>query len=111
MRFFTATSAVCVTGLTGVNTGSFFSRSGQNVNPVLIQIGGLGILTFTSLVFYCIRNGFSLTDRIALGQAILHDKTFDMGRVLKAIVIWTLIIETCGAVFIFYAQRPSLFKN
>lgn len=98
--FFTATSAVCVTGLSVVSTGTFFSRWGQSVILALIQLGGLGIMTFTSLTFYLLRHKVSLLDRVAVGQTILHDQSFDMARVLKAIVIWTLLIETLGAVVI-----------
>ncbi len=107
--FFTATSAVCVTGLSVVSTGSFFSRFGQNVIFVLIQIGGLGIMTFTSLAFYFLRHRISLTDRIAVGHTILHDRTFDMGSVLKAIVLWTFVIEGLGALLIFI-MAPEHFS-
>jgi len=98
---FTAASATCVTGLTVVDTGSFFSRFGQTVILVLIQTGGLGIMTFTSLAFYLRRNRISLVDRIAVGQSLLHDPSFHLGRFLKHIFIWTMLIEAAGGVLIF----------
>jgi trk system potassium uptake protein TrkH len=99
--FFTATSAVCVTGLTVVDTGSFFNTFGQTVILLLIQAGGLGIMTFASLAFYLWRHRVSLTDRIAVGQSILHDRTFHLGSFLLRMVFWTLLLEALGAMTIF----------
>ncbi len=105
---FTATSATCVTGLIVVDTGSFFSRFGESVILVLIQLGGIGIMTYTGLVFYLLNRRVSLVDRIALGQSIIHDKTFNLGKFLLRIVVWTLLIEATGAVLIFI-QAPYGF--
>lgn len=99
--FFTATSAVCVTGLTVVDTGSFFKPFGYGVILGLIQIGGLGIMTFTSLAFFLWRRRISLTDRIAVGQSILHDQKFHLGSFLFRILIWTAFIEIAGSFLIF----------
>ncbi|MCW5203921.1 hypothetical protein VU12_13410 [Desulfobulbus sp. US4] len=56
---FTATSAVCVTGLVVADTGQEFTRAGQSVILLLIQMGGLGIMTFTSLTFFSLeKEGF-----------------------------------------------------
>ena len=76
---FTATSAVCVTGLTVVDAGASFSRFVQTVILFLIQAGGLGIMTFASLTFYLWRHQLSLTDRIAVGQSLLYDQSFSLG--------------------------------
>ncbi len=105
---FTATSAACVTGLTVVDTGSCFTRFGQTVILCLIQLGGLGIMTFTGLVFYLWRRQVSLTDRIAVGQTLLHDPAFDLGRFLTRIVLWTFCIEAAGAILI-YIRDPQGF--
>ena len=94
---FTATSATCVTGLAVVDTGSTFSRYGQGVILVLIQIGGLGVMTLASLALYLMRQRVSLTDRIAVGQNLLHDAGFNLGRFLIAIVLLTMVIECAGA--------------
>lgn len=106
---FTATSATCVTGLTVVDTGTFFTRFGQAVIISLIQLGGLGIMTFTSLIFYLWRQRISLTDRIAVGQSLLHDPTFHLGKFLIRIVFCTFFIEAIGAVLI-YIQAPIGFS-
>ncbi|BCO09527.1 potassium transporter TrkH [Desulfolithobacter dissulfuricans] len=97
---FTATSATCVTGLAVVDTGTVYSRFGQTVILVLIQVGGLGIMTLTSLAMYLLRQRVSLTDRIAVGQNLLHDPSFHLGRFLISIVLLTLGIEALGAVLL-----------
>lgn len=98
---FTATSAVCVTGLTVVDTGSYFTRFGQNVILSLIQLGGLGIMTFTSLAFYLWRRRVSITDQIAVGQSLIAGQSMSLVRFLKGMLIWTLSIEFIGATCIY----------
>ena len=94
---FTATSATCVTGLAVVDTGSSFSRFGQGVILFLIQIGGLGVMTLASLGLYLVRQRVSLTDSLAVGQNLLHDPGFSLGRFLIAIVFLALFVEALGA--------------
>lgn len=98
---FTATSATCVTGLIVVDTGTFFTRFGQDVILCLIQLGGLGVMTYTSLVLYLWRRKVSLTDRVAVGQSLLHDPSFDLGRFLVRAVVAVAAIELAGAVLLF----------
>ena len=100
--FFTATSATCVTGLTVVDTGSSFSTTGQTIIIILVQIGGLGIMSFASLTFYLLRNRVSLTDRITVGQNLLPDPSFNLGKFLIQIVVVTLFIEISGALFLYF---------
>ena len=97
---FTATSAACVTGLVVVDTGSYFSLLGKTVVLCLMQIGGLGIMTFTSLSIYLLRRRTSITDRIAIGQALCCETGFNLGRFLVEIVCWTFFIEIAGAVLL-----------
>jgi len=103
---FMATSAVCVTGLATVDTGTAFSPEGHWVLMGLFQLGGLGIMTYTSLVFYLWRRRVSLTDRLAVGQALLQDPSFHLGRFLIRVVRTVLIIELAGAVLI-YVLAPE----
>ncbi|NCC24206.1 MAG: potassium transporter TrkH [Deltaproteobacteria bacterium] len=105
---FTATSATCVTGLVVVDTGSFFSRYGQTIILVLMQIGGLGVMTFTSLGFYLLTKRVSLTDRLAVSQSLLHEPTFHLGRFLGQIVLAAFGIEIIGAICLF-AIDPQTF--
>ncbi len=106
---FTAASATCVTGLAVVDTGTCFSRNGQVVIMLLIQLGGLGIMTFTSLAFYLVRQQVSLTDRIAVGQALIPQNRFAMGEFLKAVLVGTFCIEAAGAGGLYFLAPPGSF--
>ncbi len=97
---FTATSATCVTGLAVVDTGTAFSTFGQTVILMLIQLGGLGIMTYSSLFFYLWRRRVSLTDHIAVGQSLLHAPSFHLGQFLLRVVAAVAIIEAAGALFL-----------
>jgi trk system potassium uptake protein len=93
---FTATSAICVTGLVVVDTGSSFSGFGQAVLLLLIQSGGLGIVTLGTLIAFASGRRVSFRERMNL-QAQLN--TFQVGGVLKLIqriVLLTLLIELIG---------------
>ncbi len=98
---FTSVSATCVTGLAVVDTGSTYSIFGQIVIAMLIQIGGLGVMTYSSLVFYLWRRRLSMTDRIAVGQSLLSDPAFHLGQFLKQMVLVCVCIETVGAVALY----------
>lgn len=104
---FTATSATCVTGLIVVDTGSFFSPFGQGVILLLIQLGGLGIMTYTSLVFYLWKRKVSITDRIAVGQSLLHDPSFHLGSFLIKMLKFTFIIEVSGSVLLYLLDNEK----
>ncbi len=106
---FTATSATCVTGLAVVDTGSYFTLFGKIIIMCLIQVGGLGIMTFTSLSIYLWRRKTTITDRIAVGQILLHDARFNLGKFLIEIVSWTFIIEATGAILL-YVMAPEIFS-
>lgn len=98
---FTATSAACVTGLTVVDTGTVYSRFGQTVILALIQLGGLGIMTFSTLIFYLWRRRVSLADHIAVGQSLLHDASFHLGRFLIRMAAVTAFVEAVGALTLY----------
>ena len=106
---FSATSAACVTGLVVVDTGSYFTAFGKTIILCLMQVGGLGIMTFTSLSIYLWRRRTTITDRIAVGQILLHDTRFNLGKFLVEIVSWTFIIEAVGAVLL-YLIAPKAFS-
>lgn len=106
---FTATSATCVTGLAVVDTGSFFSRTGQSFILGLIQIGGLGLMTYTSLVLYLWKRRIAFDDREAVSQTLLHNPRFSLGVFLKRVVLACIILEASGAV-ILYALDPQGFS-
>ncbi|MEJ2367451.1 MAG: potassium transporter TrkG [Acidobacteriota bacterium] len=95
---FTSTSAVCVTGLVVVDTGKAYTHFGQVVIMLLIQAGGLGVMTFAALTFQILRSRMSLQT-----TAVLHDSFFqrDIGHEFKRL-FWRILgmtfsIELVGA--------------
>jgi len=98
---FTSTSAVCVTGLTVQNTAIFFSFTGQVVILLLIQIGGLGIMTLTFFAAVVLFEGLSLHDRLLLGKMLSENRLARIGQTLSFIVALTFITEGIGAVILF----------
>jgi len=104
---FTATSAVCVTGLVVVDTGRDFTRFGQIIIMVLIQTGGLGIMTFAALMFQIMGRRLSLRS-----QAVLHGSFFqqDIGvnfrAMFRRILVITAVTEIVGAVLLSLVLLP-----
>jgi trk system potassium uptake protein len=94
---FTSTSAVCVTGLVVVDTGTYFSGFGQAVVMVLIQLGGLGYMSATTLLLLLIGRRLGLKDRLAIQQAIETSELANVKTLLISIVSMTLIFELTGA--------------
>ena len=103
---FTATSAVCVTGLATVDVSTVFNRTGQGIIMLLMQLGGLGVVTYSTLFLYMISKRISLWDRLAVGQALLHDSSFHLGRFLQRVIVTVLGIEILGAALL-YALEPD----
>lgn len=104
---FTATSAVCVTGLIVVDTGSFFTEFGQTIILILIQLGGLGIMTFASYFSYFFRGKSSYENQIMLKDMTNSDKIGEVFSVLKKIILLTFSIEFLGAVLIFVSTGAA----
>lgn len=98
---FTSTSAICVTGLTVQNPATFFTTTGQTVILLLIQVGGLGIMTLTFFAAVILFEGLSLHDRLLLGKMIQENRLARVGQTLKFIVIMTFSCEAIGAVVLF----------
>lgn len=94
---FTAVSSVAVTGLTVVDSYSNWSTFGKTVITILIQIGGLGIMTFTTLVAAALGRRIGLKDRLTLQEAMGQRGIKGMVRLALKIVKATLIIEAIGA--------------
>ncbi len=112
---FTSTSAVCVTGLVVVNTATYFTELGQFIILLLIQIGGLGIMTFTSYFSYFFKAGSSYENQLLLSSMTNTERLGEVFKTLKRILLITLIIEGIGAIFIFYnidvALIPSVLER
>lgn len=104
---FTATSAVCVTGLTVLDTGRDFTFFGQIIILTLIQMGGLGILTFTNLFGLFFRGYGSYRNRLMLKDMINANDLGDTFSILIKIIVFTFLIELAGAVVIYQFLEPE----
>jgi trk system potassium uptake protein len=102
---FTSTSAVCVTGLTPLDTQTTFTLHGQFVILVLIQAGGLGLMTFTFFLSMLAGEGISLHDRTLLREVISEQNIGFISRVLLEIITWTACIEGIGALLIYQTLK------
>ncbi len=96
---FTATTSVCVTGLTTVNTASHWSIFGKIVILLLIQMGGLGVITFTTLVFLIFRQKITLKNRLLIQDAYNLDTLSGLVKLTIWILKGTLLVEAIGAFF------------
>jgi trk system potassium uptake protein TrkH len=108
---FTATSAVCVTGLVVVDTGQYFTVFGQSIILVLIQIGGLGIMTFTSYFSYFFRGDSSYENQLQLKEMTNTERIADVFSTLKKIILLTVLIEAIGVFIIFNSLDETLFPS
>jgi trk system potassium uptake protein len=99
---FTATSAVCVTGLIVVDTATAYTRFGQVVILLLIQVGGLGIMTFAALAFLMLGRRLSLASQAALHDAFFQrDLGIEFKKTFRQILLITAAIELAGLAAIF----------
>ncbi len=97
---FTATSAVCVTGLVVVDTGTHWNMAGQITILILIQVGGLGIMTMATSVALIMGRKISLKGRLIMQEALNQFTIQGVVRLTKYIIITTFIIEGIGAFFL-----------
>ncbi|PJZ46179.1 TrkH family potassium uptake protein [Leptospira brenneri] len=100
---FTTISATCVTGLSTVDLSSQFTLTGQLIVLLLIQVGGLGLMTLTSFFSIFLAGKVSVSDTMMI-KDLLSEET--MGRakeILKQITVQTVVIESIGAVLLFYS--------
>ena len=98
---FTATSAVCVTGLITIDTESGFSRTGQAVILVLIQLGGLGLMTFGAFAVQLFQRHVSFGSQAALQDTFFQSGARgDLKSALRKILVLTFLIETAGALLL-----------
>jgi trk system potassium uptake protein TrkH len=102
---FTATSATCVTGLVVRNTGTDFTFFGQAVILLMIQIGGLGLMTFVAFFALFLGQNISLRESLSMTRIMDSEFVSDLKKVLASIVGWTLTIEAAGAFILFSTWR------
>lgn len=108
---FMATSAVCITGLAVADISTNFSMFGQTVIIVLIQVGGLGIMTFTGFFGYFFSGGFSFKNQLMFGEILGENKVASVIKTLLTMIFITLLFEFLGAILIFSTLDSANFPN
>ena len=104
---FTATSATCVTGLVVHITADQFTLFGQIVILLMIQIGGLGLMTIVSLVIIHSKTRLSLNNRLAMKELLNHQSLFNIQLFIRRIVRITFCFEGIGAVLLMFRFIPE----
>lgn len=103
---FTATTSICVTGLVTVNTLSHWTTFGHIVILILIQFGGLGVVTFTTTILLMMRKRITLRERLVIQEAYNLDTLRGLVRLTIKIMKGTFIVEGIGAVLYSIAFIP-----
>jgi len=110
---FTATSAVCVTGLSVVDVGTYYSFWGQLILLLLVQIGGLGYMTSMTLLMLLLGRRFRLKDKLAVQQALDQTGIGGISGLLRSILLATGILEFLGglALMAFFVPRFGFWRG
>ena len=108
---FTATSAVCVTGLTVVDTATHFTTFGHLIIMLLVQAGGLGIMTFAGLLAYAVGGQASLKSELAFRDLMSNRQIGNIMYFIYQVVVVTLVFEIIGATFIYFSLDDVLFQR
>lgn len=108
---FTSTSAVCVTGLIVVDTATYFTKFGQSIIMLLIQLGGLGIMTFASYFSYFFKGGTSYESQLMLKDMTNVEKIADVLGTLRKIITLTVLIEAIGVLFIYLSLDDTIMPS
>ena len=98
--FFTAASAVCVTGLVTVDTGTAWNTSGQVIILLLIQMGGLGIMTFSVFFYQLVGVKISLRSEFTVRDTFSPARQQNIPRLIRSVIFFTLLIEAVGVVLL-----------
>jgi trk system potassium uptake protein TrkH len=97
---FTSTSAVCVTGLATIDIGKDLSLAGQVITILLFQVGGLGIITFSTVFFIMMGRGISFRGREIVQSTFLHTPRADFLLILKSVLWFTVFFEALGTLLL-----------
>jgi trk system potassium uptake protein TrkH len=108
---FTSASAVCVTGLIVVDTASHFTPFGQLIILLLIQFGGLGIMTFAGLLAYAVAGQTSFKTQLAFKDIMSSRQVNNIMHFVYQVVIVTILFEVAGSVFIYFSLDDALFER
>ena len=104
---FTSASATCVTGLTPYHTGTHFSLAGQIIILILIQLGGIGFMTFVTSILMLFRRGIGLGNRQLLMASSGSGKLAGLSTLVKRIVLGSAIFEILGAFVLSFRFVPD----
>ncbi|QIK16388.1 potassium transporter [Blattabacterium sp. DPU] len=104
---FTSTSAVCVTGLVVLDTAKDFTYLGKIFILILIELGGLGILTITSCFSYFFRDGFSFKEAIFVSNFLNTKTTNNVLSLAVKVVMFTLTVEFIGTLLIYFSIKEK----
>jgi trk system potassium uptake protein TrkH len=105
---FTATSGICVTGLIVVDTGTQFTVFGKTVLLVLIQMGGLGVMTFSVFLFIFLGRGMGLKGRWIISESFTATPIREIRSLLKAIILFTFVMEAVGTILLYLFWRHEM---
>ncbi|KXZ39336.1 trk system potassium uptake protein TrkH [Alkalithermobacter thermoalcaliphilus JW-YL-7 = DSM 7308] len=105
---FTSTSAVCVTGLVVVDTGTYWSKFGKLVILILIQVGGLGFMSMATLFSMLIGKKISLRERLIIQESLNQNELEGLVRLTRHILAGTFIIEGIGALLLSFVFVPQM---
>ncbi|KAM3109435.1 TrkH family potassium uptake protein [Phormidesmis sp. 146-33] len=108
---FTSTSAVCVTGLSVVDVGKYYSFWGQLFIVLLVQVGGLGYMTATTVLLLLIRKRLGLRDKIAIQQSLDIPGLSGLAMLVRSIIATTLIFELTGVFLLLTIFAPQYGFN
>lgn len=104
---FTATSAICVTGLAVLDTGAHFTPFGQAIIAGLFQLGGLGIVTFTMTFGLLFSGSLGMKERLVVGELLSENRLGQVRGILFKIMGVTLTIELLGAFFLYICEAED----
>lgn len=107
IALFTSTSAVCVTGLSVVDVGKFYSFWGQLFIVLLVQVGGLGYMTATTCLLLLLGRKFGLREKIAIQQSLDKPGLSGVVELVRSIIATTLIIEITGIFLLMLVFVPD----
>lgn len=106
--FFTSTSAVCVTGLITLDTEHDFTPLGKIIIIMLVQVGGLGVMTLTTFFAALFAGGMSMRVSVLMSDLLSNESVGDVFSILGKILSFTLVIELIGALILYFSRGYSL---
>jgi trk system potassium uptake protein TrkH len=107
VALFTSTSCVCVTGLSVVDVGQYYSFWGQLFMVLLVQVGGLGYMTATTVLLLLLGKRLGLRDKVAVQQSLDVQGLSGLSGLLRSIIATTLLFELTGVILLMFVFLPQ----